>query len=271
MFPLRDNVPTHITPFVNYAIIVACILVFAAQLQEKPGEPSLVERYGLIPARVLHPDAKVEITVEARQVQTLDGPKLELTKRPAAPAAVPQWMTFLTCVFLHGSVMHIAGNMWFLFIFGDNIEDRFGHVGYALFYLFCGAAASLVHYVSNTHSALPTIGASGAIAGVMGAYFVWYSHSQVQALIPLGVFTQIINVPAPIFLGIWFLLQLFSTIGFAGGTESTGVAWWAHIGGFAVGAILALILGKAPLLSPKVNDRFSGPQRAGIFSVPRMR
>jgi len=271
MLPLRDNIPSRTVPFVNYAMIVICSLIFLGQAQETPGEPSLVEKFGLIPVRVLHPEAPVEVTVEVRQVQTLNGPRIEVKKRPAVPSAVPPWMTFLTCIFLHGSFMHLLGNMWFLFIFGDNVEDRFGHIGYALFYLCCGVMASIVHFLSEMNSTLPTIGASGAIAGVMGAYFVWYFHAKVQALLPLGVFIQIIVVPAPLFLGLWFLLQFFSGVGFAGGTESTGVAWWAHIGGFAFGAISALILGKTPLLRPKVQTHLAGPTASGMYSSDRFR
>jgi len=271
MLPLRDNIPSRATPFVNYAFITLCSLIFLIQAQETPGKPSLVERFGLIPVRVLHPDAPVEITVEARQVQTADGPRIQLKKRPAAPAAVPPWATFLTCIFLHGGFMHLLGNMWFLFIFGDNVEDRFGHLGYAMFYLCSGIVASLVHFFSEMNSTLPTIGASGAIAGVMGAYFVWYFDAKVQTLLPLGVFSQIIVVPAPLFLGLWFLLQFFSGVGFTGGTESTGVAWWAHIGGFAFGAIAALTLGKTPLLYPKVQTHLLGPTTAGMYSSRRFR
>lgn len=238
-------------PFVNYAMIAICTVVFVMQVQETSEKTSLVERFGMIPARVLHPERPVEIPVEARRVQTPDGPRIQVVKRLAGPAAVPSWMTMLTCIFLHGSLMHILGNMWFLFIFGDNVEDRFGHLGYAFFYLLCGVMASLVHFLSEMSSTLPTIGASGAIAGVMGAYFVWYFHAKVQALLPLGIFSQIIDVPAPLFLGLWFLLQFVSGVGFAGGTESSGVAWWAHIGGFAFGAAAALVLDKTPLLFPK--------------------
>jgi len=258
MFPLYDNIPSRSVPIVNYSIIVICTLVFFLQLNETPGSPSLVERYGLIPLRVLQPQATIEVTVEARQVETPEGTKMLLKKRPAAPSAVAPWLTFLTCIFLHGGWMHIIGNMWFLFIFGDNIEDRFGHLGYALFYLTCGVVASLVHFLQEMHSSLPTIGASGAIAGVMGAYLVWYPGARVQALIPLGVIMQLVMVPAPLFLGLWFLMQLFSGFGFAGGTESGGVAWWAHIGGFAAGAILAFVLGQTPLTNPRNPERRSG-------------
>jgi len=269
MLPLRDNIPSRSIPFANYAIIAACILVFLAQVSEQPGQPSLVEQFGMIPVRVLHPDQPVEIIAEARQVQTPRGPQIQVVKRLAAPSAVPSWMTMLTCLFLHGSFMHILGNMWFLFIFGDNVEDRFGHLGYAIFYLCCGVAASLVHYLSETTSTLPTIGASGAIAGMMGAYFVWYPGAKVQTLIPLGIFSQIIIVPAALFLGLWFLLQFFSGVGFAGGTESSGVAWWAHIGGFAAGAISAVVLGNTPLLHPKMQTHLQGPSKTGVY--PRSR
>jgi membrane associated rhomboid family serine protease len=269
MFPIRDNIPSRTTPVVNYAIILISTLIFLAQAMESPDKASLVERYGLIPVRVLHPDAPVQITVAVREVQTPTGVRLETEQRPAAPPAVPPWLTFLTCVFLHGSVMHIVGNMWFLFIFGDNIEDRFGHFGYALFYLFCGVAASLVHYLSEMNSQLPTIGASGAIAGIMGAYFVWYPRAQVQALLPIFVIIQIVVVPAPLFLGLWFVFQFFEGIGFAGGAESTSVAWWAHIGGFAIGALAALLMGRTSLTRPaNAARRFVAPH-PGIYRLNR--
>lgn len=270
MFPLRDNIPTRTTPFVNYAIIVFGLLVFLVQAQEEPEAPSLVERYGLIPERILHPDAPVEITVGIRQVQTPEGIREETIHRPAAPSAVPPILTMLTCIFLHGSWLHVLGNMWFLFIFGDNVEDRFGHWGYGLFYVFCGVAASLVHFLSEMNSTLPTIGASGAIAGVMGAYFVWYPRAQVQALLPIFFIIQIVVVPAPVFLGIWFLFQFFQGAGFVGGgTEASGVAWWAHIGGFAVGALVAFALGRTHLLRPSNEIRRPIPPPRVVYHFNR--
>ncbi|HWL11310.1 MAG TPA: rhomboid family intramembrane serine protease [Planctomicrobium sp.] len=259
MFPIRDDIPSRTTPFVNYAVIAICCMVFFAQISERPGEPTLVERYGMIPLRISDPKAPVEIVVDARHVQTPEGIKVEYTRREAFPPAVPPLLTMLTCVFLHGSWMHLIGNMWFLFIFGDNIEDRFGHVGYLLFYLFCGVAASGAHYLAEATSMIPTIGASGAIAGVMGAYLVWYPGAKVQALIPLGVILQVLVVPAPLFLGLWFILQLFSGVGTAGGAESGGVAWWAHIGGFVVGAGLAAILGSGHAVKPANLQRRPNP------------
>jgi membrane associated rhomboid family serine protease len=149
--------------------------------------------------------------------------------------------------------MHFLGNMWFLFIFGNNVEDRYGHVGYLLFYLGGGVAASLVHLATNADSPIPTIGASGAIAAVMGAYFVSYPRAMVVALVPLLVFYQVMVLPAALFLGVWFLLQFFQGALAIGSGASEGVAWWAHIGGFAVGAAVTGLLSVLHVLREKVQ------------------
>ena len=248
MLPLHDNIPPRSFPFVNYTMIAICAVVFLAQLAVPEGEPRLVEKLGMIPARVQNPDQPVEIPVAVEQVMTDRGLQQKLIKREAAPSSVPAVATLLTCIFLHGGWMHFLGNMWFLHIFGDNIEDRFGHFGYALFYMGCGVAASYAHYMTDPSSTVPTLGASGAIAGVMGAYLVWYPKAQVQALIPLGVIMQMMVVPAPLFLGVWFAIQAFQ--GMASSAAGGGVAWWAHIGGFVVGAVLAIVLGNTPLTNP---------------------
>lgn len=153
---------------------------------------------------------------------------------------MPEWLTLLTCTFLHGGWLHVIGNLLFLWIFGDNVEDRFGRVPFLVFYLVCGAAASAAHLVSNPASTVPTVGASGAIAGVMGAYLFLYPHSRVSMLIVFGFFVDVVVLPAPFFLGYWFLLQLLE----AGMTDGAGggVAWWAHIGGFALGGSVAAAL-----------------------------
>src|SRR5690606_5683097 len=127
-----------------------------------------------------------------------------------------------------GGWLHLLGNMWFLYIFGDNVEDRLGHVGYLLFYLGAGVIASGVHLVTNSSSMIPTVGASGAIAGVMGGYFVLYPHSRVLTLVPIFIFIHIMVIPAPVFLGIWFLLQFFQGTFSLGAVQAGGVAWWAH-------------------------------------------
>jgi len=150
-------------------------------------------------------------------------------------------------MFLHGGWLHFVGNMLYLWIFGDNVEDRLGHGRFALFYLGCGAAAALAHVYMNPSSMIPTIGASGAIAGVMGAYFVLYPHSRVLALVPLFIIWEVVEVPAIIFLGIWFLMQFFSGIGsiaMEAGVKTGGVAFWAHVAGFVAGAAAVLVLRK---------------------------
>ena len=184
--------------------------------------------------RVVHEERRTRDGV--RRVPTV---AYEVENRPAAQSAVPPFLTPLTCIFLHGGWMHFLGNMWFLYIFGDNVEDRFGRWGYLLFYLASGVAASLSHLVTDPQSTVPTIGASGAIAGVMGAYLVSYPHARVLTLIPIFYIIRVEVLPAPIFLGIWFVIQLFQGVAAVTSVQTTGVAWWAHIGGFAVGAAVA--------------------------------
>ncbi|MEZ5940574.1 MAG: rhomboid family intramembrane serine protease [Planctomycetaceae bacterium] len=252
MLPLQDDIPSRSIPYVNYAIIALCGLVFLLQLADQPGEPSMVERFGMIPVRVLHPNEPV-IIQQLGYEDSPHGPREVVVEQEAAASAVPAVLTVFTCIFLHGGWMHLIGNMWFLFIFGDNIEDRFGHVGYALFYVASGIAAGLVHLMSGPSSPVPTIGASGAIAGVLGAYFLWYRNAKVKALVPLGGFVQVMVLPAPIFLGFWFVIQLFQGTMSIMTTEGGGVAWWAHIGGFAVGLALAFVAGQLNLIAP-LND-----------------
>lgn len=280
MIPLRDNIPSRSVPVVNYAMIGLCAVVFLAQLSEPHDDATLVERYGMIPVRVLHPDQPVEIPVaeqptgeielrrlpSGRIVQT---PVTRTITRPAAPSGVPAALTLLTCIFLHGGWMHFLGNMWFLWIFGDNVEDRFGHIGYLLFYLAAGVAASLAHLISAPGSPVPTIGASGAIAGVMGAYLISYPHARVQALVPIIYIMEIVVLPAPIFLGIWLLTQLFQGVSSITAVETTGVAWWAHIGGFAAGAGAAWLLDKVHLLRPKNTLIRPGTDHTTMYRVGR--
>lgn len=256
MFPIRDNIPSRTVPYVNYLMMGACALVFFAQLAGGD-ESTMVERYGMIPARVKNPDTRIEIADEQVQ-ETRQGPRRVIVTRTAAPSGVPSWLTLLTCVFLHGGWMHFLGNMWFLYIFGDNVEDRFGHVMFLLFYLGSGVAASLAHYLADSSSMVPTIGASGAIAGVMGAYFVFYPKAQVLSVIPLGPILQTFTLPAPLFLGIWFAIQVFQGAFTAGGA---GVAWWAHIGGFVVGAGGALLMTLLHMARPPVPERVPNSDR----------
>lgn len=249
MIPLRDNIPARTTPFVNYWLMAICGLIFLLQSADTDGRLTL--QFGMIPLRISEPDKPV-IVESHEKLQTPFGWQevVAHTEVPASP--IPVWLTPFTCIFLHGSLMHLLGNMWFLYIFGDNVEDRLGHSGYLLFYVGCGLAASLAHYFFESHSPLPTIGASGAIAGVMGAYLFLYPHANVVALVPIIFLLQMMVIPAPIFLGLWFLMQLWQGSFSFGATEATGVAWWAHIGGFAAGFLIAWLLGKSGRTQPRV-------------------
>ena len=278
MIPLHDNIPSRRFPIVNYAMIAACTLVFLAQVGEREGDASLVERYGMIPARVLHPGEPITVpSIEERivdvPVRTPYGVEVVrmtrevVVERPAANSAVPAILTLLTCIFLHGGWLHFLGNMWFLHIFGDNVEDRFGHLGYLAFYLLSGVAASAAHLAAGPDSQIPTIGASGAIAGVMGAYMISYPHARVMTLVPIVYFMQMIVLPAPLFLGIWFAMQFFQGVAAIGDVSSGGVAWWAHIGGFAVGALAVFLLDRGHVLRERNADIRPHTERATVYRI----
>jgi len=280
MIPLRDNIPSRTIPYVNYVMIGLCTIVFLVQLTESPNEATMSERFGMIPARVMHPDRPVEIPVAEEMTgeyelrRTRDGdivqvPVVRTVLREAAPSPMPPIFTLLTCIFLHGGWMHIIGNMWFLWIFGDNVEDRFGHWGYLAFYLLAGVAASVTHLLSEAGSTIPTIGASGAIAGVMGAYLVSYPHSRVVTLVPLLYIFYTTVLPAPVFLGIWFVIQFFQGVSSVTAVETEGVAWWAHIGGFAVGAGLTWVLDRAHVLRSRNTEVRPNTERIGAYRMGR--
>jgi membrane associated rhomboid family serine protease len=216
MIPFRDNIPSRSFPVITIAIILANVLVFFYELTL--GDRSIerfISQWGVIPAAVLA------------------WPRSDL---PFAAIALP----FLTSMFLHGGWLHLIGNMWYLWIFGDNIEDRLGHFSYLIFYLLCGLGAGIVHTILNYDTVIPSVGASGAIAGVLGAYVVSYPFARVLTLVPIFVFVQIIEIPALIVLGFWFIMQFFSGAASLATTSANtgGVAWWAHVGGFVIGIIL---------------------------------
>jgi membrane associated rhomboid family serine protease len=258
MFPLHDSIAPRTFPWVTYIIIGLCTVAFALQSAYGPNDNRIVEQYGMIPARVLADSIQErDLTIQrAEVVQTPYGMQPELVEQPMPRAGLSDWMTLLTCMFLHGGLMHFAGNMWFLHIFGDNVEDRFGHFLYAVVYGCAGVIAGLTHLVSNPGSTVPTIGASGAIAGVMGAYILLYPKSVVETLIPLPFIFTTISVPAPIFLGIWFVMQVFQ--GASGDATGGGVAWWAHVGGFVAGLLAAVVLSATHIASPPSDDRRFG-------------
>jgi membrane associated rhomboid family serine protease len=213
VIPLRDNVPSQRLPFVTYAIIAANVVVFWHEMRLGNGLERFVDTFGLIPRR-FH----------------------------GAHDPLLRFLPVFTSMFLHGGLMHLIGNMLFLHIFGDNVEDRFGHVRFLVFYLGCGTVAALLQTAMLPHSPLPMVGASGAIAGVTGAYFVFYPRARVSMLVPIFLFWEVIQIPAVAFLLLWFAMQLAYGMMSLGGPESGGVAWWAHVGGFAAGAIGALLL-----------------------------
>ena len=214
MIPLHDDNPTEIAPVVTVAIIGICVLVFLWQVSRGgPGLQTTVYSLGVIPAVLL---GKVDL--------------------PAAAVLVPAYITVITSMFLHGGFLHLAGNMLYLWIFGNNVEDAMGHIRFILFYLICGIAAVTGQVAQNPESEIPMIGASGAISGVLGAYLLLYPHARVLVLIPLGFFTRIMYLPAGWVLGLWFVIQIFSSL--VAEPNGAGVAWYAHIGGFLAGVLM---------------------------------
>ncbi len=204
MFPISDVIPSRTTPYVTVSLIGLNALAFLYELQLSLSELQVFTQiFGVVPATF-------------------------------------SWLSVLTSMFLHGGWIHFLGNMLYLWIFGDNVEDRFGHGAFLLFYVGCGTAAAFGQIALNPYSEVPMIGASGAIAGVMGAYFVLYPHSRVLTAVFVVIFMDIVEIPAIFFLGIWFLMQLLSGVGSIGTGMDGGVAFWAHIAGFASGALVGL-------------------------------
>ncbi len=210
MFPLRDSVPTRRFPFVNYALIAINIAIFIKELQFSNAGllEKFIAQYGLVPVRFFN------------------DPVIGLP-------------TLFSSMFLHGGWGHVLGNMWFLHVFGDNVEDNLGHVRYFFYYLLMGFGAAAAQLAANPQSALPMVGASGAIAGVLGGYFILHPRARVLTLIPIFIFIRLIEIPAFFFLGIWFLMQTVNGVGSLSTQvmrgDVGGVAWWAHAGGFAAG------------------------------------
>lgn len=217
MFPISDDNPSRIKPYVTYAFIGICVVVYLWQvsLGEKGGAQAVFQ-LGMIPARLF-------------------GYK----DLPPDLAIVSPWATVITSMFMHGGFMHLGGNMLFLWIFGDNVEDSMGHVRYTIFYLACGAAAALTQGMLNPDSEIPMVGASGAISGVMGAYVLLHPYATIRVLLFLGILFWIAHVPALLVLGFWFAAQLFNAA--TAPADVPGVAFWAHVGGFVAGAILVFV------------------------------
>lgn len=212
MIPLRDENPTHTTPVFVVALIIANVVAFAYEMTLGPAAEGFIQNFGILPWEISH------------------------NENLGHSLGIPPYLTLATSMFLHGGIGHIIGNMWFLWLFGDNIEDAMGHFRFLVFYLICGIAAGIVHVLLDPGSTTPTIGASGAISGVLGGYIILFPKIRVRTLLTLGFYWDIVRVPALFFLGLWFLTQAMGWFG-----PQTGVAFSAHIGGFVVGALYTLL------------------------------
>jgi membrane associated rhomboid family serine protease len=224
MMPLRDLNPRRTFPAVTIGLIVINVLIFLYEMSLGSGLEGYITRSAFVPDEFFAPG---NLAADARSI--------------------------LVSMFLHGGLMHLLGNMLYLWIFGDNVEDRMGHVVYLLFYLAAGAAASIAHAFSAPHSHVPAVGASGAISGVLGAYLVMFPHARVLTLIPFGFYMRTSEMPAILVLGLWFVLQFLS--GVVGNSEGGGVAFWAHIGGFVFGMAIGLLYSRR---SQRATAGFSG-------------
>jgi membrane associated rhomboid family serine protease len=222
MIPLKDMMPRRSVPVVTLLLIAVNLIVFVHQLSLPPAQAeAFVRMYGLVPA-------KIQLAWAGHHYSLAD-------------ALIPVF----TCMFLHGGWLHIIGNMWFLWIFGANVEDRLGAIGYLFFYLVCGIASGLMQVIFSWGSHLPSIGASGAISGILGAYLVFFPSSRILTLVPLFIIWFTWQIPALVFIGLWFVIQFLSGVGSLSDPRAArlgGVAWWAHIGGFLTGVLLARII-----------------------------
>ncbi|MBI4846937.1 MAG: rhomboid family intramembrane serine protease [Candidatus Omnitrophica bacterium] len=215
MIPLRDQAPSRSIPVITVMLIGVNLYVFVRELFLGPGLHAVINTYAVIPANYLHAGT------------------------PSFRSIAQNNIALVSALFLHGSGIHVIANMWYLWIFGDNVEDRLGHVRFLIFYIICGVAGNLTHIFMNSRSSIPALGASGCIAGVLGAYFFLFPTARIVTLLPMFIFWTIAEVRAFFFLGIWFLMQFLN--GFfmlPTGEHQMGIAWWSHIGGFISGIIL---------------------------------
>ena len=221
MIPLRDKNPTRLVPFVNIAIIIVNFIVFGFEVSKGQALDQFIREFSVIPNDIVH-----AFTRQGFSLKPFEG--------------------LFTSMFLHAGWLHLGGNMLYLWVFGDNIEDKLGHVRYIFFYLLCGLISSGLYIYVDPHSLVPTIGASGAISGILGAYVLLFPKARVLTVIPIFIFLQFVELPALVVLGFWIVLQFFSGLASLGyrTAESGGVAWWAHIGGFIGGLILILPMRK---------------------------
>lgn len=212
MIPIRDEIKTRRVPYINYILIAINVVIFIYEFISGPRLEAIISEFALVPAQI------------------------------SAGLDVGDMRSILTSMFLHASWMHLLGNMLYLWIFGDNVEDRLGHLRYLLFYLAGGFVAAFAHWAINPASSIPTVGASGAIAAVLGAYLVMYPRARVYTFIPIGFFVRLRLLPASVVLLLWFILQLFSGVLTIGAGDMGGTAFWAHIGGFVFGVLVGLLV-----------------------------
>lgn len=251
MIPIRDDNPHFLTPYATWAIVGLNVLawVLVEGFGREPALSRSVCTLGLVPGELLRTvvaGTRVQLAPDAWCVVT----------------GIPDWLTVFSHMFMHGSWMHIIGNMWFLWIFGNNVEDSMGHVRFAFFYVLCGLAAAGLQVFSSPGSPVPMVGASGAIGGVMGAYVMLYPRVRVEMLFWLGFYVTTFAIPAYWMLGYWFLVQLLGGVGSLGGSGG-GVAFWAHVGGFAAGALLVLLFRDPVLLARHPRHGWRQPADSG--------
>jgi membrane associated rhomboid family serine protease len=248
IFPIGDDNSARLrTPYINYLLLAANILVFVF-FQGFGSNERFTYAWATVPQEIVT-GTDISSSVLVRDPLTND----PVARIPLQPTPISVYLTLLTSMFMHGGFAHLFGNMLYLWIFGDNLEDRLGHARYLIFYLLCGLLASLAHVATNTDSFIPSLGASGAISGVLGGYILLYPHNRVHAIVLRGFFTEI---PAWMAIGVWFLFQLISGLGMlGGGTQVGGVAYAAHIGGFIAGFALIKLFAVGRSQSSAAADR----------------
>jgi membrane associated rhomboid family serine protease len=245
LIPVRDSNPSYSTPIVNYSLIAINVFIFFIEISSSIGMDLFIYKWGLVPARYTNHEISSYFPFYM------------------------QFFSFFSFMFLHGGWLHLIGNMWSLFIFGDNVEDHLGSLKYLLFYISCGLVSGISHFLFNFTDNIPVVGASGAIAGVMGAYFVLYPGAKILTIIPIIIIPWFIEIPAFIFLGIWFFIQLIN----AAGTSVSGIAWWAHVSGFVAGALLLGVFGKLPSvgLSERIKQSFPKKKTPDILTIKTLK
>jgi membrane associated rhomboid family serine protease len=244
MFPIQDDAPRRGVPLATYLLIALNVAVFLVEISlPKPILEEVISLFGVVPARFTDPTWP-------------------------NPWGSFKYLTLFTCMFFHGGWIHLIGNMWTLWIFGDNVEDRMGSLRFVVFYFLCGLAASLVHIYMHPHSTVPTIGASGAISGVLGAYYALFPLARIVVLIPIFIFPFFFELPAVLYLAWWFFIQLFSgTLSVVHDEIVGGVAWWAHVGGFVTGLLIHRIFCLGRRRSVWQDERHPW----GVFPLPSER